>query len=501
MPHAPRQVENNSRPLRQEPSSARRGAVPLLVLGLVLVFSSGSTRAWAGSENPPPTDSKAPLSSDVCEQRRPLSMDQSQAVLMFRANLMHVDALRAGPDARGVTYSAKLAQILQSADVDPTLQSDQVKDKAREFLMYEEFKQALFEEGLLTSKEFENFDRSAQSILLFSAVSYGELSRAVVPLDTLITNSIAKKDFLASVSGTSAGAESGAGATQDPVAELRAASRRERILVLFELVKQSLAHDLYINNEHLDDQMAKYRQFFFTGLGVGAIAGTSVFAGAVATGAGATFAASGTLLAGCGLGAIGRGAESLLRHQYTIYTSALEQSQIHKTAFSCELRRSLNSENLETSLAHSTLSAALGGAAVGCTMSAAGLFAPKVVSYTVIGAVSIAAATQGVKSAADVYRAASSYHIYLSMMNFHGAELAMSAGDQAKARQYLDRSREYAKKAGSHALSAVFDAVALRSLHGELPTALASGKSELLALIAKSADDSASALAQFNTRN
>ena len=451
-----------------------RKALPQL---LVVLFAAIGALPLAAAG---PTQVSTQVSLDVCESRRPLTLQERETAMMFNADLSWLDPLRAGPDRRGINYQQKMQFILSKNTSKFT--SDELKDVAAEFLLMEQFKQLMFETAGVQNSAFVNFIRVQRDIEFFGGSAPRELREAVTALQMQIY-SWSETQQATLVPGLT---------NRDAIsaAKLQILSRTENVLALLQIVTQTLSHRLDVNSAQLDDQMAAYRQYFSSLFGGGAVVGAMAVSTPVVTAAGASAGAVGVLLSGCSVGAIGGGAASMLQLQYESYSNAWIESANHHTSYACELRRAVESSH--QNLFQAFAEGASHGAVAGCIFTSAGMIAPKMTVYTVVGAVSIATGAETVMAANDGYLATRSYLVYRSLLSLQKAEA--STDQPAQAAEHLRQAQAYAQQSGAHALNAILVGIVLVGGPKEIQHAIAHGREAIVALIGKSSDNAAVAV-------
>ena len=441
--------------------------------------------------------------TDVCESRRTLTLQESDNLLMFNAELSWLQNYRIGADLKGTTYKAKLDGIIGKNE--GKFSSEELKDAATELILFEEFKQLLFSTVGLENPEFKELDRVFKSTEFFSGGTPREIREATLGMQKRVSGW--SQNQLAKINGSRPSTQSqteGAGTPnknsssqlQSTANETQAArniemlSQTENILASLNVVNQFLMNRMEQNSARLDDKMASYRQYFLSLFGGTAVVGTLVASAPIVSTASAGMGAAGVVLAGCGIGAAGGGAAALLQRQYQSYADAWIASANHHTSYACELRRAIESRH--ESLFAAFRDGAMHGAIAGCAFTGAGMIAPQLTVYGVTSAVALATGAEGVMATKDAYMATHTYLIYRSLISQQKAEL--SAEHPEIAQQYLQQAQEYSKTAGAHALNAVLVGIVLVGGPKEIQHAIAHGREAIVALIGKSSDNAAVAV-------
>ncbi len=411
------------------------------------------------------------LASSVCESQKhfELTLPQQQAALLFYNQLSFLERYRGGPDARGVTYAQKLADIIRRNQ--GYLNTPRLQEIGVEYLFYEQMRQAVHETIGLSDSSYDQFDRTARSMMFFSSMAPRPLIRA--------SGQLQRRLWIWASSNSGPDAE-----------RLRRIAQVEPTVRLIDTVTLNILRQGEQNWQQVNDRLSMYKQVLITALGGTVFFGSVGISGPLVGASYVNLGVAGLVLAGCGLGSTGSGFASVLQNQYRTYANAYNESVKSDTSYSCELRQQVEAKG--ESLVSEVAGDFVTGAGAGCAFTVAGLVAPAATTWTVVSAVALATAAEGAFAVNDAILARKSYLTYQSLMAYQEAESKANAGDREKAEFYLRQSEILAQKAGAQALDTLLAGVVIPAFaRGEIRNALRAGRVAIVALIGKSADNAA----------
>lgn len=447
-----------------------RMRLPLAALFTFLALALGTASAAVASDSP----TSVPAAPSVCSERRSLTTDERQAVLLFRNRLMRLDEQRRSQP--GPSFEARLARIVDAHE--GTFTSHRAQEAAANHVLVAQLKEALHQTIGLQLPEVDRLIRVIDNDLVFAGTSQRPLTRAVLGVQKKIWEWMSR--------------EVRAGDSHEAALRLSEIARAESALGLLDLVHRSVLTVASQNLERLNDQLSFYKQFGITLLGGGVAGATLVASAPVVAASSAVLSTAGMVLAGCAIGSAGGGSASLLQRQYVVYSDAYLASVRNQTAFSCELRERLGSDS--GGLLAALTKGMINGAIAGCAMSASALVRPAFTAYSVVGAVALATGIEGTRAAREAYFATRSYMIYRSLLAYQKAELSVQVGNPVVAQAALEEAREHARAAGAHLLNSILAGVVLVGMRSEMQHSLAAGRQAILSLVAKSSDNAAVAV-------
>lgn len=424
----------------------------------------------------------ATANANVCESHRSLTAEDRGKLDLFRSHLSHLEAVRAQPTDKGITYAQKLKEIIQQhQDLFNNSSSPAVQEQAISLLLYENLKQVLFKTVGLDNPEFTNFDRQILSTQVMNNMTTSLITKATLALQAKIWKWM---NDLPAASG-----QTGDDEVSRSTRSLRRIAKGEALLSLLDAVYRDALHKAQLNKEKSLDELTLYQQVSASILGTGVTAAAMYGSASLVTSASMAFATTGGLMAGCTIGAAGAAGATILQQQYQVYSNAYLLSIERNTSFSCELRQQLQADGYRPMEA--IINGFAQGGAAGCILPGIGVLAPHTTIFMVHNAVRLATSIVSAQFVHDAYLAVRSYLIYRSLRSYQQAEQAADQGNMQEAAKYLKEAHQQAQKAGAHALDAALTGIVLRGFGAEVQHAFKAGREAIIALIAKSADNAA----------
>lgn len=419
-------------------------------------------------EPPAAAAARESMGAPECEARRPMTPHERSAILRVRNRLQRLNSVRRSPDA----YAHHFRQAIESID----LRGNSPEAQNRFFILLgtEILKQSLTIEIGTDSTEWREFERTTFDVLFMGALSMRRVIRATAGVHLWIERSLNPFDVMTGEEG---------GPRLTDADRMRRVVKSEALRSYLAMLSRSLAIAADSSAARVREEVNLYlRQPAIALAGGGVVVGTMMLAGPFVSMVG-SIGLVGTVGASGVVGGLGGGAASVIIEQSRNFWEAYRRSLRSSSSISCEFWSitSGRSDGLIGAFAAGVIE----GATIGTMAATFGLIVPTMTLRLVHGAVALATVYEGGHA---VYNAARALATWRAIRNLEAAvELAEAGRDDLARLRFLQAQQLSA--AAHHALKAALVGMVLPHAPRELTHALRASRAEVVAMIARSADN------------